>query len=155
MDPLPAPGKAIGIATVRGRVGDCPTAFRAQPAAIVYGGGWFPSEPEPPLRYRWMGTESIVTVGEAGEHRKEITLESSVTSLAVPRHLTVTLAGRVIARIVAPASARIPFSIRIPAGTGPAKLVLQASPPAASATQVTPGDSRILAVRLREFSASR
>ena len=152
LDPLPPPPKAVGIATVRGRVGRCPTSFRAQPASVVYGGGWFPSESEPPLRYRWMGTEAVVTVGEVGESRKKMTLESSVTSNAVPRRLTVSLAGRVIARIVAPANARLPFSIHLPAGTGTARLILQASPPAAPATQITPGDRRVLAVRLREFS---
>ncbi|MDX6619057.1 MAG: hypothetical protein QOK36_1443, partial [Gaiellales bacterium] len=151
-DPLPAPGKAVGIAAVRAKPGGCPPSFRTQPSRIVYGGGWFASEPEPPLRYRWMGTTAAVTLGEVGVRRKPMTLATSVISLAVPRRLTVTLNGRVIARVTAPASAQAPFSIHIPAGVGPVELDLRAAPAAASASQVTPGDNRMLAIRLREFS---
>jgi hypothetical protein len=151
-DPLPAPVKAIGISAVRAAEGPCPASFRPQPSHIIYGKGWFASEPEPPLRYRWMGTDALVTLGEVGIPRKAMTLETSVISLAVPRRLTVTLGGRVIARVTAPAGAQAPFSIHVPAGTGTAQLRLRAAPAAASASQVTPGDMRVLAIRLREFS---
>ena len=154
-DPLPTPPKAIGIAAVRAAVGSCPASFRPQPSQIIYGSGWFPSEPEPPLRYRWMGTDALVTLGEVGTPREAMTLETSVISLAVPRRLTVTLAGRVLARVTVPASSQVPFSIRVPAGTGTAQLKLRAAPAAASASQVTPGDTRVLAVRLREFSLQK
>jgi hypothetical protein len=154
-DPLPAPGKAVGIAGIRATVGGCSASLRPQPTQIIYGKGWFASEPEPPVRYRWMGTDAAVTVGEVGVRRKVITLETSVISLALPRRLTVTLMGRVIARITAPARSQAPFTIRIPAGKGVAQLELRAAPAAASASQVTPGDMRVLAIRLREFSLGR
>jgi hypothetical protein len=154
-DPLPAPGKAIGIAAVRAAVGSCPASFLQQPSQIVYGKGWFASEPEPPYRYRWMGTEALVTLGEVGIPREAMTLETSVVSLAVPRRLTVMLGGRVVARVTAPVRSQAPFAIRIPAGIGTARLELRAAPAAASANQVTPGDNRVLAVRLREFSVQK
>jgi hypothetical protein len=153
-DPLPPPSKAVGIGRVRGRIGSCPASFRRQPTAIIYGSGWFAPEPEPSGRYRWMGTTASISVGEAGAGRKAITLKTTVYSLAVRRRLTVTLDGRVIARVTAPSRSQAPFTIRVPAGTGPALLQLRAAPRASSASQVTPGDMRILAVRLREFSAS-
>jgi hypothetical protein len=153
-DPLPAPPKAVGVASVRGKIGNCPASYRQQASAIVYGSGWFAPEPEPPDRYRWMGTTAKVAVGDAGEQRKALTLKSTVYSLAVPRHLTVTLDGRIIARITAPARSQAPFSIHIPAGKGTAELEFRAAPRAAAASQVTPGDTRVLAVRLREFTTS-
>ena len=77
---------------------------------------------------------------------------ATVTSLAIPRLVSVTLGGRVIATITASPTSVTRFSFRVPPGQGIAKLVFRASPPAASASQVTPGDDRMLAVQVGDFS---
>jgi hypothetical protein len=151
-DPLPPPPKAIGIASVRARLGDCPAAFIRGPKAVVYGEGWFASEPEASGRYRWMGTAATISIGEPGRERKAVTLATTAISLIAPRVLTVTLDGEVIARLTVPANAVLPVSIHVPAGTGTARLSLRTTPGAAPASQVTPGDTRVVSIRLRDFA---
>jgi hypothetical protein len=151
-DPLPSPSRAIGLSGLRADTRACP---RGQPGAalpvLAFGEGWFAPEIDPTGvgTFRWMGTTASIDVGFFGTRHPATVLRSVVSSLAVPRRVTVTINGKLVQTVDAPTGDTRPLVIRIPAGTGIAHIVLRADPPAGSATQVNPADHRLLAVRVR------
>jgi hypothetical protein len=149
---LPSPSRAIGLSGLRADARACP---RAQPGAalpaLAFGKGWFPPEIDPngTGSFRWMGTTASIDIGFFGTRHPATVLRSTVSSLTVPRRLTVTINGKLVQTVEATNDVARPFVVRIPAGAGIAHIVLHADPPAGSATQVNPADHRLLAVRVR------
>jgi hypothetical protein len=149
-DPLPSPPRAIGLAALQTDTVRCPVVLgRNIPPDVTYGTGWFAPETDAAGTFRWMGTTATIDVGDVGIKHGPVTLRSTVASLMVPRSITVTIAGRVVQTIEALPDSGKPFTIRVPAGNGSVHIVLRADPRAGSASQVTPADHRMLAVRLR------
>jgi hypothetical protein len=150
-DPLPSPPRAIGLAGLRADPTSCPRALeRNLLPSVSYGNGWFAPETDPGGQgtYRWMGTAAAFSVGDPGVSHPAVVLHSTISSLVIPRNVTVTIDGRLVKTLQAPPGAPRPFTIRIPAGRGLVRIALRADPGAGPATQVTPADNRMLAVRL-------
>ena len=151
-DPLPSPSRAIGLAGLRAGTDACPRAQAggAQPS-LAFGDGWFAPEIDATGAglFRWMGTSASIDVSFFGTSHPAAVLRTTVSSLAVPRRVTVTVDGEVVQTVEASAREARPLVIRIPAGSGTAHIVLRSDPPAQSASQVTPGDTRQLAIRVR------
>ena len=150
-DPLPSPPRAIGLAGLRADSTSCPRALeRNLLPSVSFGDGWFAPETDPGGQgtYRWMGTTATLSVGDPGVSHPAVVLHSTISSLVAPRSVTVTIDRRLVKTVHAPPGAPRPFTIRIPAGRGLVRIALRTDPPAGSATQVTPADNRMLAVRL-------
>ena len=155
-DPLPGPSRAIGLSGLRADTTPCPrVAVGNLLPTVAYRTGWFAPEREQSGLYRWMGTDGTFDIGAVGTRHPAVALQSTISSLAVPRRVSVTVGGKVVHTIAAPSNAAVPFTVRIPAGTGIVHVALHADPPAGSATQVNPADHRQLAVRIKVFDVSR
>jgi hypothetical protein len=147
-DPLPAPPKLLGIDGVEVRR-RCPARLRQAVRLAQLGAGWFPAERDGTgAIVHWMGSRSTLTLGAEGEERPGLLLSAKVTSLLRSRVLTVSLSGRRVRRLEVPPLSRgfRALKIAVPAGRGRARIVFSARPDAESAAQVTPGDTRMLAV---------
>jgi hypothetical protein len=156
-DPLPAPPKLLGIdgLEVRER---CPAGLGQAVRLAQFGPGWFPAERDGTgAVVRWMGSRSTLTLGVPGAARPPLLLSAKVTALLRPRVLNVRLNGRRVRRVEVP-----PFSggfrsleVAVPAGRGPVTISFRARPGAEAASQVTPGDVRMLAVLFSGLEVKR
>jgi hypothetical protein len=147
-DPLPAPRKLLGIGGIDVRE-RCPASLGQAVRLGGFGLGWFPAQRDGTgAAVRWMGSRSTLTLGAEGAARPAFMLRAKVTALLRRRVLTVRLNGRRVRRVEVP-----PYStgfralkIEVPAGHGRVTLAFRARPGAEPASQVTPGDTRMLAV---------
>jgi hypothetical protein len=157
-DPLPSPSQAIGLAGLKAAAGACPRAVPGvRLPALAYGAGWFAPENDPATSevFRWMRTRSTIDVGAVAVKRPAVVLRSTISSLTVPRRVTVTVDGTTVQTLQVPPDKALSFAVRIRAGTGIARVALRTNPPATSATQVNPADHRQLAVRVSAPSVAR
>ena len=157
-DPLPSPPRAIGLSALRADARACaPSTAGNNLPALSFGSGWFAPEADPAGAgtFRWMGTSATIDVGAVDTRHPAAVLRSTISSLVVPRRVTVTVDGRLTQTLRASPDAASSFLIRIPAGTGLVHIALRATPAAGSATQVNPADHRQLAVRIRVPDVTR
>ena len=157
-DPVPAPPKLLGIGAVKILPGGCPREFGNAVLLLQFSNGW--QSPERDANghvFRWMGSRARLSVGAEDAPRPAVRLTATLFSLLEPRTLIVRIDGRKLRRIRVPSSTtgarRV--ALVVPAGRGPAGLTLTADPGAQSATVVTPGDRRRLAIAFSEVELSR
>ena len=157
-DPLPSPSRAIGLSGLRADLAACPLAQLGNSLpSLTYDSGWFPPETDPggTVTFRWMGTSSRIDVGAVGTRHPATVLRSTISSLAIPRRVSITVDGKLVQTLQAQPDTALPFTIRIPKGMGIVQIALRTDPPAASAAQVNPADHRQLAVRIRAPAVAR
>jgi hypothetical protein len=157
-DPVPAPPKLLGIGAVKILPGGCPREFRNGVLLLRFSDGW--QSPERDANghvFRWMGSRARLTVGAEDAPRPAVRLTATLSSFLEPRTLIVRIDGRKLRRIRVPSftkgSRRL--AIVVPAGRGPARLTLTTDPGAQSASAVTPGDTRRLAIAFFGVEVSR
>ena len=157
-DPLPAPPKLLGIDGIHALPGGCPSTFRAGVRLVRFGPGWYPPEHDANGGvFRWMGSRAKLEIGVPGVPRSAMTLTAKAASLLRPRLLTVRMRGTTLRRIGVPplSSGSRALTVVVPAGNGSVTLTLVAKPGAESAAQVTPGDTRRLAIVFSELDVRR
>jgi hypothetical protein len=141
-----------GLSRVGAARGPCAEPAEPAPPVVIFGEGAFPVEPTLYLGRsgRWIGTTATLGVGEPGEVRPPARMTMRAVGFVRPQVLTVRLAGRVLARVRAPADFTHASLLRVavPGGRGVARLVIEASPGAMAATAVNPDDTRRLAAML-------
>jgi hypothetical protein len=157
-DPLPAPPKLLGIDGIEVLSGGCPSTFRASVRPVRFGRGWYP--PERAANggvFRWMGSRAKLMIGVPGAPRPAMTLTATVGSLLRPRLLLVRMRGGPQQKLAVPplGSGSRALTVVVPPGYGTLNVTLIAKPRAESASQVTPGDTRRLAVAFSELDVRR
>jgi hypothetical protein len=151
-EPVPPPPKVLGIEGVEVRPGRCPAGRRATMPFLQFGAGWHVPERDARGRvFRWMRSRAQISVGAPNAPRPRARLHAKLSSLLRPRVLTVRIDGTT-RRIRIPRSAMgyRRLALFVPAGRGPARITLTADPGAESASAVTPGDARRLAIVFSE-----
>ena len=156
-DPLPAPPKLLGIDGIEVRREAVPQRF-ARVRPVRFGRGWYP--PERAANgdvFRWMGSRAKLMVGVPGAPRQAMTLTAEVASLVRPRLLIVRMRGGPPQKLAVPplSSGSRALTVVVPPGYGALTLTLVAKPRAESASQVTPGDRRLLAIALSKLRVER
>jgi hypothetical protein len=157
-DPLPAPPKLLGIDGIDVLPGGCPSTFRAGVRLVRFGRGWYPPERDANGGvFRWMGSRANLKIGVPSVPRSALTLTAKATSLLRLRLLTVRMRGRTLQRTGVPpvSSGQRALTVVVPPGHGSVTITLVAKPGAESAAQVTPGDTRRLAIALSELDVGR
>jgi hypothetical protein len=157
-DPLPAPPKLLGIDGIHVLPGGCPSTFRAGVRLVRFGPGWYPPEHDANGGvFRWMGSRAKLEIGVPGVPRSAMILTARTASLVRPRLLTVRARGRRLQRIAVPpfSSGSRAVTVALPPGHGALTVTLVAKPGAESAAQVTPGDTRKLAIAVSELDVRR
>ncbi len=155
--PVPPPPKVLGIEGIHVLPGGCPGEVRTWFHFWRYGRGWQGAEQDAQGHvFRWMGSQARLILGSANASRPAARLTATVTSLVRPRVLIIRFGGKTIRRIRVPPLTRGSrrLAIVIPAGRGPAELTLTADPGAQSASAVTPGDKRLLAISFTDVELS-
>jgi hypothetical protein len=104
-----------------------------------------------------MGSRAKLLIGLPGARRPAMTLTARVVSLLRPRVLIVRTKGRRPQRFAVPPfdSGSSALTVVTPPGQGALTLTFDAKPGAEPASQVTPGDTRLLAIALSELNVRR
>jgi hypothetical protein len=156
-DPLPAPPKLLGIGAIDIKP-RCPSSVSEGIRLVRFGRGWYaPERDVSGAAVRWMGSQAKLTFGAEDTPRPALVITARTAALIRQRLLSVLINGRLQQRVRVPPFSRgsTRLSVAVPAGRGPVTITLSAIPGAESATRVTPGDTRMLAIEFSELDVRR